>query len=71
MLGENPKNVCWNDGVKAAVERKGVAWNKVLGARNEVTKEKMYRELRNKERGIKGVYIRAKKVWKKGESGCT
>ena len=33
--GKNPKNVFWNDIVKAAVERKKAAWKELLGARNE------------------------------------
>ena len=32
--GKNPKNVWWNDVIKAAVERKEAAWKKVLGSRD-------------------------------------
>ena len=36
-VGEkNPKNVCWNDVVKAAVERNEAAQNELVGAWDEV-----------------------------------
>ena len=37
---KNPKNVWWNDMVKAAVERKEGAWKEVLGARYEAKKDR-------------------------------
>ena len=33
--GKNPKNVWWNNEVKAAVRRKEAAWKEVLGANDE------------------------------------
>ena len=40
MEGKNPKNVWWNDVVNNATERKETAWKEVLGARDEVAKER-------------------------------
>ena len=37
---KNPKNVQWNDVVKAAAERKKAVWKEVLGVRDEAAKEK-------------------------------
>ena len=34
--GKNPKNVGWNDVVKAAVEIKKASWREILGAKDEV-----------------------------------
>ena len=40
MRRKDPKNVCWVDLVKSAIERR-----KVLGGRDEGAKEEMYRSL--------------------------
>ena len=39
VVGKNPKNVWWNDEVKATVRRKEAAW-KVLVASDEEAKER-------------------------------
>ena len=36
--GKNPKNMWWNDEIKAAVRLKGAAWKVVLSASDEETK---------------------------------
>ena len=44
---KNPKNIWWNDVVKDAGGRMEAAWREVLGARDEVAKErctKVYKE---------------------------
>ena len=51
--GNDPKRVCWNDKVKAAVKRKEGAWKQVLGARDESAKERCmgaYREEKRKRK---------------------
>ena len=55
-MGNNPKNVWWNDEIKAAVRRK-----EVLAARIDEAKERYMEAYREKKRRLKGVYIRAKK----------
>ena len=47
---KSPKNVCWNGGVKAAVERKEATWNKDA-------KDKIYRDLQRREEKGKMLYI--------------
>ena len=37
--GKNPKNMWWNDDVKAVVKRKKAAWKEVLRIRGEDPKE--------------------------------
>ena len=61
--GKNPKNVWWNDEVKAAVNRKEVAWKEVLIASNEDTKERCMVDYREGKKKVKGVYITAKRKY--------
>ena len=53
--GRNPKNVQWNEVVKAVVERKEDGRKEILGARDEVTKDRcteVYKEKRKVKRCI-------------------
>ena len=45
--GENPKNAFWNGVVKDAVKRKEATWREVLGATDEVAKDR-YMEVNKK-----------------------
>ena len=48
--GGNPKNVCWDNEIKATLKRKGAAWKEVLEAKDEVAKERcleIYKEKKN------------------------
>ena len=38
--GKNPKNVWWNDMIRATVERKEAAWKGMLIAGDEVAEER-------------------------------
>ena len=51
-MGENLKNVWWNDVVKATVQSKETAWKKVLGANNEV-KDRCMEIYKEEKRKIK------------------
>ena len=48
----NPKSLCWNDGVKAAVRRKEAAWKEALAATDEETKERYMEAYREEKRKI-------------------
>ena len=48
--GKNPKNVWWNDLVKAAVKRNEGGWKEVLGARDEATKDRFMEIYKRKEK---------------------
>ena len=52
-VGENLKNVWWNDVVKATVQSKETAWKKVLGANNEVVKDRCMEIYKEEKRKIK------------------
>ena len=51
--GMNPKNVWWNDVVKDGVERKEAAWKEVLGAKDEVAKERCAEVSKKEKRNVK------------------
>ena len=57
--GKNPKNVWWNYVVNDTVGRKEAIWKDLLGARNEVPRERCMKVY--KEERLKGVYIRVKR----------
>ena len=48
--GKNPKNVWWNDEVKAAVRGNEAAWKEKLAASDEESKERCIEAYRRKER---------------------
>ena len=58
MGGVNPKNVWWNDGVKAAVKRKETDLKEVLGARDEDVKERCMEAYKEEKRKVIGAYIK-------------
>ena len=70
--GKNPKNIWWNDAVKAPIERKEDTWVEVLGAWDEVVKKKdgrkfiknSYKVYISQQKGGKGT------VSKEDDSGC-
>ena len=59
--GNNPKNVWWNNVVKAGVERKEAASKKVFGARYEVAKNRFMEVYKEEREGVKGIFIRRKR----------
>ena len=59
--GKNPKNVWWNDMVKAAVKRMETVWKEVLGVRDEVAKNRCMEVYKRKIEKLKGVFVRAKR----------
>ena len=48
--GGNTKTVWWNDQVKGAIKRKEDAWEEVLGARDEVAKERSLEVYKEKKK---------------------
>ena len=48
MGGKNPKNMWWNDAVRAAVERKEAAWKVVLGLEMKIQKKGVWKCIKMK-----------------------
>ena len=57
--GKNPKNVWWNNEIKASVRRKEAAWKGMLAAGDEETKERCMEACRGEKRGVKGCIIQS------------
>ena len=53
MERKNPRNECWNNVVKPAVERK-----EVLGARDDAAKERYMEVYKKEKKKLKDAYIR-------------
>ena len=49
----NPKSVWWDNQVKAVVKRKEDAWKEVLGARDEVARERCLETYKEEKRKVK------------------
>ena len=64
MGGKNPKNLWWNDQVKAAVERKEAAWKEVLRVRRKLKKKDVLSLTKKKRESLNGIYIIEKKTGK-------
>ena len=58
---KNPKNVWWDDEVKAVVKRMEDAWKQVLGARDEAAKERCIDMYREEKRKVKRCIYQSKK----------
>ena len=63
--GKDPKSLLWNDEVKTAVERKEIAWKKVLGAIDEAAKERCIKTYKGEKRKVKRCIYQGKKLGKK------
>ena len=55
--GGEPKIVCWNDQVKAAVKRKEDTWKEVLGVRDEDAREMCLEVYKEEKRKVKRVHL--------------
>ena len=49
---KNPKNLWWNDEIKAGVRRKEAAWKEVLTVGNEEVKERCMEAYRKEKREV-------------------
>ena len=61
-VGENnPKNLLWNDVVNDAVERKEAAWREVLGASDDVAKDRCMEVYKEEKRKVKSCIYQSEK----------
>ena len=60
--GKNPKSVCWNSEIKAAVRRKKAAWKEVLVASYEAKETCMEVYIEEKRKVKRCIYHSKKKV---------
>ena len=59
--GKNPKNLWWNNEIKATVRRKEAPWKGVLAASDEGSKERCMEAYREDKRKVKRCIVQSKK----------
>ena len=59
--GRNPKNMWYNDEVKAAVKRNEATWKEVLGSRDKDAKERCLEVYKEEKRNVKRCICRTRR----------
>ena len=59
--GKNPKSVWWNNEIKTAFRRKEAAWERVLAASDEETKERCMKAYKEKTIKVRKYICHSKK----------